>query len=283
MLAGIDLSAWQEATPPLAGRAFVLARATYGLTPDARFAQHAAATLAAGAVLGAYHFGISGPTPEAQAAAFLAAVGGRTRWLMLDLEAEQGKVPMSAAEAHAFLVTVQGTGRRCGLYHSLSGYPDIGQSWRAVADWGATPPPIPWDIWQYGTDPELHVDGDRYAGDLAGLRWLADLEDDVIYTLGGLRTGIVQAGTPYYTSPGDPHPRAAIAATRRYFLLGVDSTGGWVALDGLYDAPTGTTPELCGWVPISAVSAIGPACPPPPKPVGLAVRLDNGTTVPVPG
>src|SRR5574337_131747 len=83
-----------------------------------------------------------------------------------------------------------------------------------------------------------------------------------IYTLGGMRTGVVAAGTPYYTNPGDPAPRSTITATQRYLLTAYDASGGWIALDGKYLQPTGTTPQMCGWVKASAVTAIEPVTRP---------------------
>ncbi len=170
MLDGIDVSQWQAATPPLVGQSFAFARATYGTVIDTQYAMHSGNFRKAGIVTGAYAFGTFGDGP-AQAAAFL-EVAHDADLLALDLEAEPGKTPMSEAQARAFIAAVHGVGRKCGLYHQLSGYPFLGQDWDWIAVWGDTPPARKWMFWQnQGTG----IDRDRFNGTLADLHKLAGI------------------------------------------------------------------------------------------------------------
>jgi GH25 family lysozyme M1 (1,4-beta-N-acetylmuramidase) len=163
-LAGIDISQWQTVTPDLSDVDFVFVRATYGTGRDTRYAMHAAHICKAGLVLGAFAFGRNGDG-VAQAQAFLAVAHGADL-LALDLEGDGANPPMTQAQAKAFIAAVHKAGYRIGLYHSLSGYPDLGQDWRWVAYWGPTPPKIKWDIWQYRGAP---LDLDRFGGTRAEL------------------------------------------------------------------------------------------------------------------
>lgn len=171
---GIDVSKWQATTPDLAGQSFMIARASIGTTADERYAQHIAKARAAGIYTGAYHFNWhDGPSPEVQAAFFLARAGDVDMYA-LDVEGEQA---FTRDESRRFIEEIQRRGKRVGLYHSLSGYFDVGQDWRWVAYWptGATEPPIPWDIWQYGSDPRYKprkIDG-NVATDPDTLAWIA--------------------------------------------------------------------------------------------------------------
>lgn len=166
MIDGIDVSHHQPDTPPLSGLRFLVARATYGVYPDDRYLAHVRAARAAGLVAFAYAFGRAGDV-GAQVAAFLAVAGDADGWA-LDLEADGGADPMTHRAAAEFIARVQGSGRPCGLYHSTSGYPDLGQSWRWVADYRPIDaPPIPWDIWQWQGHP---LDRDIYRGSTAQLR-----------------------------------------------------------------------------------------------------------------
>ncbi len=209
MIEGFDVSTWQAALPHAEGCAFAFARATYGSSPDVRYAQHAAAIRQAGLVLGAYAFGISGRTiPVADQARVFLEVAAEADLLALDLEAEQGRVPMSVTEARAFIAAIHAAGRKIGLYHSASGFPAdaCGADWRWVAAWGETPPAIAWTFWQYSASP---FDRDRFAGDLAALRALAGGSDDMhfIAAVGGLTSSRrlrVPAGTFISGLDGQP-------------------------------------------------------------------------------
>ena len=171
ILEGIDISKWQTTTPSLSGREFAFVRATFGTAPDSAYAQHAANVRAAGKVLGAYAFGVGGD-PIAQANAFLATAKD-AHLLALDLERNTTGTSMTDAEASLFIATIHKAGRKIGLYHSLSGFPQaLGQDWNWVAAWGSTAPSIPWAFWQYRGSP---LDLDRFNGDLSALRRLAGI------------------------------------------------------------------------------------------------------------
>lgn len=161
MLEGIDVSAWQATTPPMAGLAFAFVRSSYGTSVDPRYGQHAAGVADAGLVLGAYHYFVPGYPAADQVATFLGAARG-ARLLAIDLEGT-GDTAAGRAVVADMIARIQATGRRAGLYHSLSGYPSLGQDWRWVADWSASPT-IPFDFWQYRGSP---LDLDRYNGDAA--------------------------------------------------------------------------------------------------------------------
>lgn len=162
---GIDVSVYQATMPSLAGRAFVFCRASIGQYIDSRYAQHAAEVRAAGRVLGAYHYVRKAVPAATQVDVFLAQAKGADL-LALDLEGADGDATGKAV-ARDMIAALQATGRRIGLYHSLSGYPSLGQAWRWVAAWQATPPSIPWEFWQYRGSP---LDLDRWHGDLASLQ-----------------------------------------------------------------------------------------------------------------
>lgn len=169
-LAGIDVSSFQSGTPPLAGLSFLFARATYGTAADTRYAMHIANARKAGLVTGAYHFGRGVESIGVQVAAFLAAAKDADL-LALDLESDGANVGMTNAQAAQFIAAVQATGRTIGLYHSASAYPtSLGQDWRWIASWTASPPALAWQFWQYTDKP---VDGDRFNGDQSALLLLA--------------------------------------------------------------------------------------------------------------
>jgi hypothetical protein len=166
-LQGIDVSHYQTTTPPLAGLSFLFAKATEGTWfVDPLYATHTTAARAAGLVAGAYHFGVD-VDPIAQARHFLAVAGGAG---LIALDLESSPVPMTIAQGRVFIAAVHSAGRKVGLYHSLSGFLNLGQDWDWVADWGTPPPPIPWTFWQYHGGP---LDKDVFQGDLASLRALA--------------------------------------------------------------------------------------------------------------
>lgn len=155
---GIDISHHQATTPSLAGLEFLFARATYGTSPDRLYAQHIANARRAGLVVGAYHFGRNQPVAD-QVDAFLRAAGDVDLYA-LDLESDGGSPAMTASQARAFIAAMHARGRRVGLYHSESGFADIGQAWHWVANW-SRPPARLWTFWQYRGSP---LDLDRFNG-----------------------------------------------------------------------------------------------------------------------
>ena len=193
MLDGIDVSTYQTTTPPLAGLSFVFARATYDTSPDARYAMHAANVRKAGLTLGAYHFGTGRHTPAAQVQAFL-AVAKDADLLCLDLESDgPNGMSMTNTQAQAFIAAIHAAGRKCGLYHSDSGFPAVGQDWNWVARWSTFAPVRPWAFWQYQGSP---LDKDHYNGTQATLAALGDRPKP---------TGLIAlpAGTEFYAHKGD--------------------------------------------------------------------------------
>jgi len=168
-LNGIDISKWQTTTPSLSGQSFVFVRATYALTTDPRYAKHTTIIRwSPGIVVGAYHFGVGFVPPVEQAQAFLAVAKGADL-LALDLEKDSTET-MTTAQARAFIAEVHKAGRKIGLYHSRSGFPSLGQDWNWIAQWGTTPPNMPWAFWQWQGSP---LDRDMFNGDHTALRKLA--------------------------------------------------------------------------------------------------------------
>jgi glycosyl hydrolase family 25 len=163
---GIDVSRYQTVTPPLAGRSFLFARASIGTQRDPTYAMHIGNARAAGLIVGAYHFGDNRIPVADQARAFVAAAGD-VDFYFLDVE---GAHAMDAGQIRAFFAMVRAAGHRVGLYHSLSGFPELGQDYNWVAYWAAVPPSINWTFWQYRGSP---LDLDRFIGTLDELRALA--------------------------------------------------------------------------------------------------------------
>jgi hypothetical protein len=201
---GLDVSSWQATTPQLAGLAFAFARATYGTSKDTRFDQHAAAFRSAGIVSGAYAFGVGDKNATDQANIFL-ATAGRHDLLALDLESNGSIGPsMSAAQAKTFIETVQYAGRKIGLYHSDSGFPELGQDWNWVAKWGNTPPARPWSFWQVQGSP---LDLDVFNGPAEALAVFAGADTLTLRANSitpTVRKGDVAQGVQVYTLARQP-------------------------------------------------------------------------------
>jgi hypothetical protein len=200
---GIDISTYQTTTPSLAGLGFVFARASYGTSLDARYAMHAGHVRAAGLVLGAYHYWYAAD-PAAQVATFLGAAAGADL-LAIDLEGTDSGTATAHAQVADMIGRLHSAGRLVGLYHSASGFPQLGQDYDWIAAWGITTPPAGAEFWQYHGGP---LDRDRYLDDLAHLQALAHATHG-----GGMatyqlvrETGIVRvvAGvTAHGVQPGD--------------------------------------------------------------------------------
>lgn len=198
MLPGIDVSHYQQTTPPLTGLSFLFARATYDVIADDKYAMHMANAEKAGLVRGAYHFGTGRSPVDKQVSAFLAAVGDVSLFA-LDLESDA--VPMTQDQAAAFIKGVQAAGMgKIGLYHSDSGFPHLGQDFDYVADYGVEPR-RPFSFWQYRGSP---LDLDYFNGTL-----------DDLYTLAGENVSLV-ANTKYPAQANVVIP----AGTQIYDLAG---------------------------------------------------------------
>lgn len=171
MLRGIDISRWQTTTPSLAGLSFAFARATYGTWIDQKYHTHTTNFRKAKLVTGAYHFGVGWTTPEAQARTFL-SVAEKADLLILDLERDTA-LTMTHTQARRFIALIHAAGRKVGLYHSRSGFPNLGQDYNWIAQWGSTAPTgISWAFWQYRGSP---LDLNYFRGDLTALLRLADI------------------------------------------------------------------------------------------------------------
>lgn len=164
MLKGIDIAKYQTTTPPLAGLAFVVLRATIATTVDTMYATHYEAARKAGVVVMAYHYGYpasSGASVSAQVTKFL-GVAKDADFLWLDQE----QLGFDDAQATEFIRLVRAAGRKCGLYHSSSGFGGVDADAQWVADWrtmsvnaghpltadGSAEFPG-WDLWQYQGSP----------------------------------------------------------------------------------------------------------------------------------
>jgi hypothetical protein len=167
---GLDVSKWQTTTPSLAGHDFLFARASIGTKRDEMYATHVWNARKAGVLVGAYHFNHAPLSIADQVSVFLSAAGD-VDFYALDVE---GTAAFSHAQAADFIKRVQATGRKCGLYHSLSGFFDAGQDFDWVAYWSDQPPTRNWDIWQFGSING--IDGNRFNGTLTQLKALAGKE-----------------------------------------------------------------------------------------------------------
>ena len=163
---GIDVSKWQATTPSLTGLSFLFARASVGLLPDERYAMHIANARAAGLIVGAYHFNWDSLPIAHQVSTFIGAAGDVDLYA-IDVE---GTNAFSLAQTRQFITGMHAAGKRCGLYHSDSGYFAAGQDFDWIAKWSTTPPTRHWDFWQYRGSP---LDLDRFNGTLAQLKAFA--------------------------------------------------------------------------------------------------------------
>jgi hypothetical protein len=156
---GLDVSKWQPTTPSLQGMGFLFARATVGTQVDNMYDTHISNARRANLIVGAYHFAYKGSiiSIAAQVKAFLAAAGD-VDFYFIDVE---GVNAPSHSEVHDFLHAMHVAGKKCGLYHSASGYFDAGQDYNWVAKWGSTPPAGAWQFWQYQGSP---LDRDQFNG-----------------------------------------------------------------------------------------------------------------------
>lgn len=170
MLEGIDVSKW-NAVPSreiLAPLGFAIARASYGIVPDRRYAAHTRAIRDAGLPCGAYHFGVGWAPVVAQVEVFRRVAANANFWV-LDLERDTTKT-MSRAQGAEFIRRLKAvaSGRMVLLYSSRGTWPgDLGQDANWVADYSGRPdrqgvsPRIPWLIWQYQGSP---LDRNRFNG-----------------------------------------------------------------------------------------------------------------------
>jgi lysozyme len=198
---GIDVSHYDGTVDwtqvAAAGRKFGIAKATEGTgSHDSTFAANWSSMKSAGLLRGAYHFFRSNEDAQAQAQAFvnaLGALGPGDLPPMLDLETSDGESGSTvASKALAWLQAVeQMTGRKPILYT----YPDFWQNQIGapsgftdyplnIANYGVKCPNVvgswpTWTIWQNSDTGSVsgvsgQVDEDVFNGDLASLMKLAD-------------------------------------------------------------------------------------------------------------
>jgi len=275
-LPGIDVSAYQTTTPSLAGLSFAFAKASEGLFADPKYAMHQANFAKAGIVRGAYHFNRNDVGDPTKQATFFLAIAGNVDLLALDVE---GTHAFSLAQSQTFIAAIHAAGKRIGMYHSRSGFPNAGQDWNWVADYTGQVPSIPWSIWQYGPRKigTVSIDGDTFAGDAAALQKL----------VGGTQGGGNQPGGDMAlgaVTNHDPKLADIPAGETQYLEDGktpdtVKTTGGTAVpspcaigtLRGFWISQSAGVYGLRFAAPSKVYDA--PTAPPPPVPVALGPGL----------
>lgn len=193
---GIDISVHQANTPALAGRDFVICRASYGDYPDTRYAEHAANVRQAGLPLGAYLF-LRNQDPADQVRTFLRVSAGADFWAV-DYEKDRGHPHVTEAQTREVIRRIQATGRKVGLYATQYTMFRAGQDWDWVADWRDDMPPGDWTIWQYRGSP---LDLDVFRGTPQDMReWLGMARLPI--TNGEIHRVRIKARSPLYSPDG---------------------------------------------------------------------------------
>ena len=243
---GIDISKWQGApdwdklaAAHRAGRLdFVILRAGYGAnTIDPAFAANYAAATARGIPLGAYWYAYwQQGTPAQEAAAFVAAVQGKTLQygIWYDVEYEKSITSLGKAERTdkvlQALAVLAASGRYCGLYASTDmvnnrlEYDRL----RAYDVWAAQygskcTCKLPYGLWQYSSTGKA----DGIAGNVDCDRAYKDYP---AFVTGALATGKAEGNGSGSGTAGQPDPAPAapdageprVTKTLRYNL----ATGG---------------------------------------------------------
>jgi hypothetical protein len=199
MLSGRDFSANQDRLPDLTGLDFAIVRAGIGFATDTRYAEYSGNVRDAGLTLGAYWFWIDGQPDEA--ADLFVETTRDAAFLALDLEGPGSGSQDGKAQARAFIRRVHELGRTIGLYHSLSGFPELGQDFDWIAFWASVEPPVPWAFWQYKHDaPDLF---DRFNGSLADLVALTEAPVPLSVKSEDLVEITIPSGTTVYTLAGE--------------------------------------------------------------------------------
>lgn len=260
---GIDVSRYQITTPPLTGRDFLIARATFGLGIDTMYKTHIANARKAGLVVGAYAFGYDFIDSVQQADAFLAAAGDVDLYF-LDVEGKDAQTP---AQAQRFIDRVRSKGKRCGLYMSESGfYSTLTVDYRWVANW-TREPKIRWDFWQKRGSP---LDLDEYHGTAAELRAFVGIPpappSDVETALDVVQPGrklTAFGGRAILSKPIQDSQyllRNTVAGGEGLRILGNSDPDGWQLVESLPGAPN----PVRGWIRNEVTTDFrdGGECPP---------------------
>jgi hypothetical protein len=134
---------------------FVAIKATQGTNiVDAQWVNSYAMARKFGKKVLAYHFNDNRVSIPAQADKFL-ATAQFADYLFLDQEGDFG---FSDAQAQAFIDHVRSKGRKCGLYHSASGFAGVNADSEWVADYRLdslqdADTTVPgWDMWQFSSE-----------------------------------------------------------------------------------------------------------------------------------
>ena len=131
---GMDISIYQNPTPPLDGLTFVCVKASQGDGfEDPRWQQHSTAVRQKGLDLIAYHFGTN-ENVAGQVGWLLRVASNADAWC-LDYESYHD-LSMHPDQAKEFIARMQSAGKRCGLYYNCSNAIDAGQDWDWLADPG---------------------------------------------------------------------------------------------------------------------------------------------------
>lgn len=241
-LTGVDVSRWQQTSPPFANYEFMFARATFGLKVDTMFATHIANAKKAKIITGAYHFlyGSSVGTPEAQADLFIAhaLLQGADIWA---LDWEPSQAPATKAEAKRFIARVHASGYKIGLYASAAGFDfNLGQDFDWIAAWDSQVFPAHAEFWQYRGSP---LDLDKFNGTYEELRALAarpKLKDIMRrINLADLTYGsdaVLKAGAKVLDEPGGSVIYTVKADGERFPSIGDDGNYYWIRVPGNFAA-----------------------------------------------
>lgn len=168
---GFDISSHQQSTPDLSRVEFVVVRAGYGTDHvDVRYDYHSSNVRKAGLVLGSYWFWYDGQD-NAQAVKTFWETSKDADFWVIDLEGINANTDSGRAQVRDFIKRFKAlTGKQIGLYHSLSGFPYLGQDYNWVALWASVKPGIPWRFWQYTNRYSgLKLDADYFNGSKADL------------------------------------------------------------------------------------------------------------------
>lgn len=133
---------------------FVIIKATQGNFVDPQWANSYAMARKFGKPVMAYHFNDNRVPIKTQVDLFLATAKDAD-FLWLDQEGDFG---FSDAQAQQFIDLVRAAGRRCGLYHSASGFSGVNADGEWVADYrleslqDSDTPVEGWDLWQFSSE-----------------------------------------------------------------------------------------------------------------------------------
>lgn len=132
----------------------VFIKATQSTTiADDQFANSYAMARKFGKKVVAYHYNDNRVDAAAQAAFLLKTAPGADAYA-LDVE---GAYAFTDAQSAAFIAAIRAKGKKCGYYHSTSGFGGVASDFRWVADYTLTAlqdgtPPIDWDAWQFSSE-----------------------------------------------------------------------------------------------------------------------------------